>query len=256
MNLIDTHAHLNDSRFAPDLDSVMDRAREAGIHTIIVVGYDLASSRSAIALAATNPSLLATAGIHPHEAAKADDQSFEELRRLAASEGVVALGEIGLDYYYDHSPHPVQQEVFRRQIRLARSLSLPVIVHDRDAHADVLTILQEENVDTCGGVMHCFSGDAHFAAQCLDAGLYISLAGPVTFKNAPILVDVAKAVPLDRLLLETDAPYLAPVPCRGKRNEPSYLRWIAEKVAQLRGISCEELSEQTTENAKKLFRIP
>ncbi len=255
MNLIDTHAHLTDNRFAHDLDEVLLRAEKSGVRAMINVGYDLPSSRRCVALASKREMFFAAVGIHPHEAAKASEQALVQLRQLALGGNVVALGEIGLDYYYNHSPRNLQQQLFRQQIRLAKSLSLPIIVHDRDAHEDVLTILREEGAETVGGVLHCFSGDRNFALRCLSLGFHLSLAGPITFNNSRDLAAVAEIVPADRLLLETDAPYLAPVPYRGKRNEPAYLLAVAEKVATLRGITVEELADSTTENAKKLFRL-
>lgn len=255
MNLIDTHAHLTDNRFAHDLDDVLLRAEESGVRAMINVGYDLPSSRRCVALASKREPLFAAVGIHPHEAAKVGEQALAQLRQLALDGNVVALGEMGLDYYYDHSPRNLQQELFRQQIRLAKSLSLPIIVHDRDAHEDVLSILEEEGADTVGGVLHCFSGDRNFAVRCLKLGFHISLAGPVTFNNSRDLAAVAETISKDKLLLETDAPYLAPVPYRGKRNEPAYLLAVAKKVATLRGITVEELSADTTENAQKLFKL-
>lgn len=254
MELIDTHAHLNDNRFAHDVSEVIDRARQAGVKAIINVGYDLVSSGEAVSMASTYDFLFAAVGIHPHEASQVNEEAYQELERLAAGKHVVAIGEIGLDYYYNHSPHHVQQDVFRKQINLAKHLSLPVIIHDRDAHDDVLVILQEEGAREIGGVMHCFSGDTELARHCLDLGFYISLAGPVTFKNSQALAEVARFVPDDRLLFETDAPYLAPVPYRGRRNEPAYVRSVAEKVAELRGATVDNLSEQVLENAKRLFK--
>ena len=245
MDLIDSHAHLNDKRFALDTEAVLARAVASGVRAIINVGYDLASSRDVVAMAASHPRLFAAVGVHPHDAKTASAEALIELRRLAKEANVVALGEIGLDYYYNHSPHQVQQDAFRAQIHLARECSLPIIVHDRDAHQDVLDILRQEDVGEIGGVMHCFSGDVAFARECLDLGLYLSLAGPVTFKNAADVAEVARFVPLDRLLLETDAPYLAPVPWRGKRNEPAYVRQVAEKVAQVRGQDLSIIAEKT-----------
>lgn len=256
MELIDTHLHLTDNRFAPDLEDVLLRAEGAGVRAMINVGYDLPSSRQSVALASGRETLFAAAGIHPHEAAKVVvEQALAQLRQLASAGNVVALGEIGLDYYYNHSPRNLQQELFRRQIRLARELALPLIVHDRDAHEDVLAILAEEGADKVGGIFHCFSGDISFAARCLQSGFYISLAGPVTFNNSKDLAAVAEFVPSDKLLLETDAPYLAPVPYRGKRNEPAYLLEVAKKVAALRRVAVEDLCANTTENAIKLFKL-
>lgn len=255
MNLIDSHAHLNDNRFAHDTEDVLARAVASGITAIINVGYDVVSSRDVVALAASHPFLFAAVGIHPHDAKSVTAETLHELGCLLKAGKVVALGEIGLDYFYDHSPRQVQRDAFRAQIRLARECSLPIIVHDRDAHLDVMDILRQEEAGEVGGVMHCFSGDVALARECLNLGFYLSLAGPVTFKNAADVTEVARFVPLDRLLLETDAPYLAPVPWRGKRNEPAYVRQVAEKVAQIRGQDLSIIAEQTCENARKLFGL-
>ncbi|MDW7652229.1 MAG: TatD family hydrolase [Bacillota bacterium] len=255
MNLIDTHAHLNDARFAEDIDDVLSRARDAGVMAIVNVGFDLESSRGAIELSRERPFLYAAAGIHPHDAKTVTDESLAELRQLAGNTKVVALGEVGLDYYYNHSSRETQQEAFRVQIGLAREFSLPLIVHDRDAHQDVLAILQQEGADSVGGVMHCFSGGIALAREFLDLGFFISLAGPVTFKNAGELPEVARYVPLDRLLVETDSPYLAPVPRRGRRNEPAYVVMVAEKIAEIRGENPERIAEITSENARTLFNL-
>jgi TatD DNase family protein len=255
MRLIDSHAHLTDSRFSSDLTEVLSRAGDAGIKAVINAGFDLPSSRQAVELSKSTGLVYAAAGIHPHEAGSYDDGVQEELRKLVQENKVVAIGEIGLDYYYDLAPRRQQQDVFRAQLRLAVETGLPVIVHDRDAHEDVLAILQEEEACRAGGVMHCFSGDTQFAAACLQLGFYVSLAGPVTFKNARDLVDVAAYLPGDRILLETDAPYLAPVPYRGKRNEPAYVLSVAQKVAEIRGVDIEALASQTTDNAIRLFGL-
>lgn len=255
LHLTDSHAHLNDSRYRQDLPMVLERARDTGVHTIITVGYDLKSSLAAVHLAAKMPGVYAAVGIHPHDASAASPEALQELRRAAANKKVVAVGEMGLDYYYDRSPRETQRQVFREQIRLARELGKPVIVHDRDAHNEVLAILREERADDVGGVMHCFSGDTSFAAKCLELGFYISLAGPVTFKNAGDLHRVARFLPKDKLLLETDAPYLTPVPHRGQRNEPAYVRYVAERVAELRVETLQDLAEQTSRNAALLFSL-
>ena len=255
MKMIDTHAHLNDNRFAEDLDDVLQRAQAAGVTAIINVGYDLSSSQQAAAMALANPLLYAAVGIHPHDGKAASDDVLAKVQELAQNKKVVALGEIGLDYYYDHCPHDVQRDVFRSQLHLASSLALPVIIHDRDAHGDVLAILQEEQSALCAGVMHCFSGDVKLAGKCLDLGLHISLAGPVTFKNPGGLPEVAKYVPLERLLVETDAPYLTPVPRRGRRNEPAYVRMVVDKIAEIRGEDSDYIAEITSQNAKKLFNL-
>ena len=253
--LIDTHAHLDDEQFEPDLAAVLDRAREAGVTTIVNASYDLASAARAVQLAAVNPWIYATCGIHPHGAAGVPKDYADQLRVLLARPGVVALGEIGLDYYRDLSPREDQQRVFREQLALARELNLPVVIHNRDAHADVLRILTSDGVGPAGGVMHCFSGSWEMAGQFMKLGLYISLAGPVTFTNAPRLAEVAQKLPSTRLLVETDCPYLAPVPYRGRRNEPAYVRLVAEKVALMRGIPVEELAVCAAQNARAVFGL-
>ena len=253
--LIDTHAHLDDERFEPDLPAVLARAREAGVTTIVNASYDLASAARAVRLAAVNPWIYATCGIHPHDAQSVPPDYLEQLRALLAQPGVVALGEIGLDYYRNLSPREDQQRVFREQLALARELNLPVVIHNRDAHADVLHILTSDGVGPAGGVMHCFSGSWEMAGQFMKLGLYISLAGPVTFTGAPKLAEVASRLPVGRLLVETDCPYLAPVPYRGRRNEPALVRLVAEKVASLRGMPLEELAACTAQNARAVFGL-
>ncbi len=253
--LIDTHAHLDLEEFAADFPEVLERAKENGVGWIVNIGYDLESSRRAVALARQFPQFYAAIGVHPHEAEGADEATWPVLTDLASEPKAVAVGEIGLDYYRDLSPRPRQQAVFRRQIALARELGRPVIIHDRDAHQDTLTILKEERAGELGGVMHCFSGSWETAKECLKLGFYISIAGPVTFRNAPKVQEVAQKAPLDRLLVETDSPYLAPDPYRGKRNESAYVRLVAEKIASLRGIGFEQVAEATTANARRLFGI-
>lgn len=256
MRLFDSHAHLNDEQFAADLPAVLASARAAGVETILNVGYDLPASRAAAALAAGRPGLYAAVGIHPHDAAGYDEAAEKELRRLARAEKVVAIGEIGLDYYRELSPRPTQAEAFRRQIRLARALRLPIVVHDREAHEDTLRILREERASEVGGILHCFSGSWEMARQCLDLGFYISLAGPVTFRNAVRPREVARRVPADRLLVETDAPYLAPEPHRGRRNEPAFVALTLRAIAALREVPAEELAEQTYQNACRVLGLP
>lgn len=255
MLLVDTHAHLNDGRFRQDLPAVLQRATAAGVRAIINVGFNLDSSRGGVKLAGRHAQVHAAVGFHPHEAKDFSPTALAELRSIATSEKVVAIGEIGLDFYHNHSPAAAQRTAFVGQLRLARELNLPVIIHDRDAHRDVLTILLEEGLPAAGGVMHCFSGDTAFAEQCLEIGLYLSLAGPVTFKQAEILAEVARQVPSDRLLVETDAPYLAPVPFRGKRNEPAYVSFIVQRIAGLRAEKPETVARVTSENARRLFGI-
>ncbi|RJQ27490.1 MAG: TatD family deoxyribonuclease, partial [Peptococcaceae bacterium] len=227
----------------------------AGLVNILNVGYDLESARCSVALAADYDFVFAAAGVHPHEAAKVSPDYLEELKRLAAHPKLKALGEMGLDYYRNLSPKPVQQRVFREQLALARELNLPVIIHDRDAHGDTLELLRRDGAGRAGGVMHCFSGSWEMAEECVGLGFYISIAGPVTFASAARLKDIAARLPLERLLVETDAPYLTPVPYRGRRNEPANVRYVVEEVARLRGMPPEALGEALVENGRRLFGI-
>lgn len=252
--LTDTHCHLDDPRFNADRPAVLDRARAAGVTRIITIGYDLASSQSGVEMAGSLPGVFTAVGVHPHDAAGTPTGYIESLRRLTALPRVVAVGEIGLDFYRDLSPRPVQREVFTAQLRLARELGLPVVIHCRDAHGEVYEILKREAAGLTG-VMHCFSGSWEEAKRFLALGFHISIAGPVTFPQSSKLVEVARRVPLDRLLLETDAPYLTPVPHRGKRNEPAYLVHTVQKVAEIRGMSLADLAAATTESAARLFRL-
>lgn len=251
--LVDSHAHVADQVYDEDRPAVLARAREAGVRWIINVGYDAESSLRTLNLAEREEMVYAVVGFHPHDADKVSEESYIKLSRWCSSPKAVAIGEIGLDYHYDRSPRPQQAQVFRRQIELARELRLPVVIHDRDAHEDVLTILSETGARDTGGVMHCFSGDEELARRVLDLGFYIGLDGPVTFKNGDTARAVARVVPEDRLLIETDSPYLTPVPYRGRRNEPTHVRLVAEAIASLRGISLERLAEITTNNARRLF---
>ena len=253
--LFDTHVHLNDDQFDEDLEEVIERARENGVERVVVVGFDEKTIKRAIELIDTYDFMYAAIGWHPVDAIDLTDSYLEWIEELTAHPKVVAIGEIGLDYHWDKSPKDVQQVVFRRQIQLAKKLNLPIIVHNGEATEDVVTILEEEGAAEVGGIMHCFSGSPETAKRCLDMNFYISLGGPVTFKNAIKPKEVAKAVPLDRLLIETDCPYLAPHPYRGKRNEPSYVRLVAEQIADLKEVSFEEVAKATTENANRLFKI-
>jgi len=256
MPLFDTHAHLHFPEFAQDLDAVLERARAAGIVGMVTIGTDRETNLAAVALAERLPHVYATVGIHPHDAAEATEADFEAMERLARSSvKVVALGEMGLDFFRDLSPRDVQARVFHRQLRLARRLGKPVVVHCRDAHAETLAILAEEGVAEMGGVMHCFSADVEVAKRCLDLGLLVSLAGPVTYKNARSLPDVARFVPEDRLVVETDCPFLAPHPHRGQRNEPAYVALTAARVAELRSVHPDALAAATTRNAARLFEL-
>ena len=255
MELFDTHAHLDFPDFKEDLDEVVARSRDNGVCWILNVGTDIESSSRSVQIARDYERVYATVGVHPHDAKTMADNSLRALKLLAAEQKVVAVGEIGLDYYRDHSPREKQKEVFRLQISLARELKRPIVVHDREAHDDVYAIIKEERAAEVGGVMHCFPGDWEMAKKFINEDFYVSIGGPVTFKNASLLQDVAKKVPQDRLLLETDCPFLTPEPKRGRRNEPAYLRYTAEFVSELRGIPVEELAYWTTNNAMQLFKI-
>ncbi|MFN3680964.1 MAG: TatD family hydrolase [Nitrospira sp.] len=253
---LDTHTHLDDARYNNDRDVVMARARAAGVEAFVTIGCDLVSSQAAVALAEQYDGVYAAIGVHPHEVRHIADGWYDELRRLARHKKVVAYGEIGLDYHYNHSPPKEQQERFREQIQLARELKLPIIVHTREAQEDTISILREERAPDVGGVFHCFSGEAWLAQDALDLGFYLSFSGIVTFQNAARLREIAKTVPLDRLLIETDCPYLAPVPYRGKRNEPAYVVQVADRLAAIHGtLSPADIGFRTTENAKRLFKI-
>ena len=254
--LIDTHTHLDDARYDGDRDAMIDRARQAGVERFVTIGCDLASSRAAVALADQHQFVYASIGVHPHEVKHISEGWYDEFRRLARNNKVVAYGEIGLDYHYNHSSPKDQRERFREQIQLARELHLPIIIHTREAQDDTITILKEEKAAEVGGVFHCFSGDAWLAQDALEMGFYLSFSGILTFQNATMLRDIAKHTPLDRLLVETDCPYLTPVPHRGKRNEPAYVAHVAKQLAAIHPeLSPEEIEQHTTENAKRLFKI-
>ncbi|MDR3559897.1 MAG: TatD family hydrolase [Negativicutes bacterium] len=252
--LFDSHAHIDDKRFNDDREDVIARAAAAGVTGIINAGADMFSSARAVELAEKYPAVYAAVGIHPHDAKEAKDTDYEKLSLWAEKPKVVAIGEIGLDYHYDLSPRDVQQTVFVRQLDLARQLAMPVIIHDREAHADIMATMKKEGRGL-SGVFHCFSGSLEMAREVLALGLYISIAGPVTFANAHKLLEIAQVIPLDRLLVETDSPYLTPQPHRGKRNEPAYVRLVAEKVAEIRGITLEALAAATTDNVRQVFNI-
>lgn len=253
--LFDTHAHLHVPEFAEDLAAVLERARAAGVQRLVTIGTDVETTLAALALAEREEGVWATAGIHPHDAAAADEAAFAAIERLAGHPRVVAIGEIGLDFFRNFSPPDVQARTFRRLLGLARRLGKPAVMHCRDAHAETLAILEEERVSEVGGIMHCFSGDVAIARRCLDVGLLISLAGPVTYPNARALPDVARFVPADRLVVETDCPFLPPQGQRGRRNEPAYLALTAARVAELRGESLATLGPRMSANAQRLFRV-
>ncbi|MFS1516827.1 TatD family hydrolase [Bacillus sp. SCS-151] len=253
--LFDTHAHLNATQFDEDVVDVINRAKMEGVSHIVVVGFDRQTITRAMELTEMYDFIYAAVGWHPVDAIDMVDEDLSWIEELASHPKVVAIGEMGLDYYWDKSPKDVQKEVFRKQIKLAKKVNLPIIIHNREATADVLQILEEENAEQVGGIMHCFTGSVEVAKKCMDMNFYISLGGPVTFKNAKKPKEVAKDIPLENLLIETDCPYLAPHPYRGKRNEPSYVKYVAESIAHLKGITVEEVSEKTALNAKKLFGI-
>ena len=243
--------------FEADRSNVIQRATDAGVSHLITIGTDIEDSKRAIILAEGYEFINAADGIHPHDVKDITDidNISDTIKKLASNKKVVALGETGLDYHYMHSPAEIQQEHFRLEINLAKSLGLPVIVHSREAKEDTLRILKEEKVEVTGGVLHCFSGDMDMAEKALNMGLYISFSGVITFQNAKKMPDIVKAIPLDRILIETDAPFLTPVPHRGKRNEPAYVKYMAEKIADIKGISLEELGRTITDNAARLFRL-
>jgi TatD DNase family protein len=258
MHLTDAHAHLDGDEFAQDLDAVIARARAAGVSRIVLVGLWRApgSFGNALELAARSPDLFAaTIGVHPHDCARVPDADWETADRLARDPRVAAVGETGLDFHYDHSPRPEQERAFRRSLASARGAGKPVVVHVREADEACARILREEGVPGAGGVIHCFTGDAAAARAYLDLGLYVSVAGVVTFRSAEAIRDAVRIVPRDRLLVETDCPYLAPAPHRGKRNEPAFVAETARKVAELWGAPLEEVARTTSENARRLFRL-
>jgi TatD DNase family protein len=255
--LIDSHCHLDMEWYKEDLDDILARAKAHGIQSIISIGIDEKSSFAAVELAKKYPMIKASVGIHPHDVAQINDATYAHLQQLVAEnrEHIVAFGEIGLDYAKEYSPKDIQRHAFKEQLNLAKKLALPVIIHDRDAHEDCLELLQAAAPFPHGGVMHCFSGDTHLAENILALGFYISIPGVVTFKNGKELQETASRVPLESLLIETDGPFLAPIPWRGKRNEPSYLPYIAQKIAELKGVSIESVAKQTSLNTQRLFHF-
>ncbi|MBP2002691.1 TatD DNase family protein [Paenibacillus shirakamiensis] len=253
--LFDTHTHLDAAQFDEDREETIARALAQGVTRMINVGFNRETIPTTIALAEKYEFIYAAVGWHPQDAITMKDGDLEWIAKLCAHPKVVAIGEIGLDYYWDTSPKDVQQDVFRQQIRLARSLQMPIVIHNRDAHEDVIRILREEKAHEVGGVMHSFSGSWETAKMCLDLGFHLSFGGPITFKNAKQPKEVLQQVPMDRLLLETDSPYLTPHPFRGKRNESGHVRLVAEMAAELKGVSLEEIADITTKNALDRFGI-
>jgi TatD DNase family protein len=252
--LVDTHAHLMDAAYAPDLAEVLDRARGVGVRAFVVVGYDLESSEAAIALASRHPDVWATVGIHPNRADVATDAALARIERMAGAPRVVAIGECGLDFYRDRTTPDEQRGAFRAQLAIAAAVSRPIVVHSREAMAETLQLLTEA-APAHGGVMHCFDGTAADASAAVAAGLCISVAGPITYRKDPTLAEAIASVPLSRLLIETDCPYLGPIGFRGQRNEPSRVALVAEAVARVRGATLEQIGAATTKTACTLFGI-
>jgi TatD DNase family protein len=252
--MIDSHAHLTDPRFAGEEEEVLRRAREAGVEAVVSIGTTADDSRAAAALAERFPDVFASAGVHPHSAEQATEEAFAAIRELAARPRVVAIGETGLDFFYDNAPRRTQREAFARHLRLGVELDLPVVVHAREADEDTAALLREAG-PASRGILHCFSSGAALLETALGLGWYVSFAGMITFARYEA-ADLLRAVPLDRLLVETDSPYLAPVPFRGKRNEPAYVASVARRAAELRGEDAEELAAATARNARLLYRLP
>ena len=258
MFLTDTHTHLDFPHFDGDRERVIERAATAGVRAIVDVGTDQASSQAAVALAEAYPQIYAAVGVHPHDAKTVTKEVLEKLGALASHPKVVAIGEIGLDFYRDLSPRDKQRQAFQQQLALASEIGKPVIIHDRDAHSEVMAILRRwiEGGHQPAGVLHCFSGDLTMAQEAIELGFYISIAGPVTFKNARSLRELVRQLPVEKLLVETDCPYLTPHPHRGKkRNEPAYVKFVAQEVARVKGLSLEEVARVTSDNAQALFAL-
>jgi TatD DNase family protein len=254
MILCDTHAHLDFPEFDSDREAVIRRAVQSGIVFIINIGINLDTSLKSLEMARTHPEVFAAVGFHPHDAIEATPEALLQLESLARDPKVVAIGEVGLDYYRDRAPHLKQQEAFRNQIRLAKHLDLPLIIHTRNAHQDTLKLLHEEGVPAPGGVFHCFSGEVDFAREVLRGGFHISFTGNITYKNSR-LPEIAHSIPLEKTLLETDCPFLAPEPLRGKRSEPMMVRSVANALSRVHGVPIEQVGEICTQSAKKLFNV-
>lgn len=253
--LIDTHVHLNADQYDEDLQEVIDRALEEGIDRMFVVGFDTKTIERTMKLIDQYDFIYGIIGWHPVDAIDCTEERLEWIEELSKHPKIIGIGEMGLDYHWDKSPKDIQKEVFRKQIALAKRVQLPIIIHNREATQDCVDIIREENASEVGGIMHSFSGSNEIADEILKMNFYVSLGGPVTFKNAKQPKEVAQHVPLDRLLVETDAPYLSPHPYRGKRNEPARVKLVAEQIAELRGLSYEEVCEATTKNAERLFKL-
>jgi TatD DNase family protein len=241
--------------FREDLEDVVKRAKESGIEYIFTVGTEKKDWKRALEIAHSYPFIFAILGVHPHNVREVGDQDYSILKEHCQDKKVRALGEIGLDFYRNLSPRDIQMKRFQEQIGLAKELNLPIVIHDREAHQETLEILKSEKAETVGGIIHCFSGDSRMAKECIEMGFYISIPGSITFKNAEGFREIIRGLPLDSLLLETDAPFLAPVPFRGKRNEPSFVRYTAQRIAEVRKISLEEVAEATTKNVFRVFKL-
>ncbi len=253
--IIDSHSHLEMEDFERDLEEVIQRAHASGVGYIFTVGTEKKDWEKALKIAHSHPSIYAVIGVHPHNAKEIDDQTYTILKNLCRDEKVRAYGEIGLDFYRNHSPRDVQLKRFREQIGLAREMKLPVVIHDREAHQETLEVLKSEEARECGGIIHCFSGDFEMAKVCIGMGFYISIPGSVTYRNAERFRDIVKKIPLESLLVETDAPFLTPEPFRGKRNEPGYVRYTVQKVAEIKRIPFEGVAEVTTRNALRVYGL-
>ena len=253
--LIDSHAHLEMQDFKKDLEAVIQRAKESGVEYIFTVGTEKKDWKRALEIANSHPSIYAILGVHPHNVKEIDDRDYSMLKGLCQNEKVKAYGEIGLDFFRNLSPRDIQLKRFREQIGLAKELVLPIVIHDREAHQETIEILKTEKAEECGGIIHCFSGDYEMAKVCIDMGFYISIPGSITFKNADSFREIVRRIPLESLLVETDAPFLTPEPFRGKRNEPGYVRYTAQKVAEIKKVSFEKVAEVTTENALRVYGL-
>ena len=253
--LIDTHSHIDMENYKDRFEEVLQTAKEYGVEKIVIPGVEPSGFERILSLCEKYENIYGAVGIHPEEVNYFDENSEKLLKEYLKHEKIIAVGEIGLDYYWDKSQTEKQKEIFEKQILIAKEAKKPVLVHDREAHQDTFEILKKTNAAEIGVVMHCFSGSSEFAAECVKEGFYIALGGVTTFKNAKKAKEVAKTVPLDRLLLETDAPYMTPVPYRGKENQPAYVKFVAQEIANLRNISFEEVAKATTENAQRLLKI-
>lgn len=253
--IFDTHAHYDDERFDEDRDALLKSMKDAGIGNIVNIGANMASSQRSLDLAAEYDFMYAAVGVHPSDCAELDDEKIEKLKEMSSFPKCVAIGEIGLDYYWPEPEHDLQKKWFKRQIALAREVELPIIVHSRDAAADTVDILKSENAGELGGVVHCFSYSKEVAEECVKMGFYIGIGGVLTFKNGRKMKEVAEAIPMESIILETDCPYLAPEPFRGKRNSSLYLPYVVSAMAQIKGISEEEVISITEANAREMYRL-